>query len=250
MLRSLKTNQIDIWYTFPSQIQDSYLLKAYESLLSTAEKERMQRFRFTRDRHQFLITRALIRTTLSRYAPIAPEKWAFYTNDYGKPNIANDDSLSKTISFNVSHTQDMILLGVALKQDLGVDVENICSRHAPLDIADKYFADNEIAALYALPAELQSKQFFAYWTLKESYVKARGVGLLAPLNLCSFHYSSNAQISVTMDPQLRDCPSRWKFWQFQPSPEHIAAVCISNSKNPPQQISIQATVPLMPEEAN
>ena len=43
---------------------------AYLTLMSGDERERMARFVFEKDRHAFLLTRALVRTTLSRYAPV------------------------------------------------------------------------------------------------------------------------------------------------------------------------------------
>ena len=47
----------------------------------------MARFVFERDRRQFLITRALVRTMLSRYAEVAPRDWRFVTNQYGRPEV-------------------------------------------------------------------------------------------------------------------------------------------------------------------
>src|SRR5437763_959951 len=81
-------------------------------------------FHFARDRRRYLVTRALVRTVLSRYMDIAPREWAFAVNDYGRPLITNAAAAARQISFNVSHTDSLIILAIAQGHELGVDVEN------------------------------------------------------------------------------------------------------------------------------
>ena len=47
------------------------------ALLDPAERQRHQRFRFQRHRDLFATAHALLRTRLSAYAPVAPERWRF-----------------------------------------------------------------------------------------------------------------------------------------------------------------------------
>jgi 4'-phosphopantetheinyl transferase len=49
-----------------------------------------------------------------------------------------------------------------------------------MGLAGRYFAPLEVDALGALPAAERLGRFFAYWTLKESYIKARGLGSPCP----------------------------------------------------------------------
>ena len=63
----LEKGRIDLWFAFTEEINDSALLSAYEKYLSAIEKDKMKRYHFEKDRQQHLITRALVRTTLSRY---------------------------------------------------------------------------------------------------------------------------------------------------------------------------------------
>ena len=101
----LDAKHIDLWCAFPAEIVDEALLQEYRGLLSEAEREQQQRFYFAKDRQRYLVTRALVRTVLSRYAPIYPEQWLFATNAYGKPYIANGAGFYNSISFNITHSE-------------------------------------------------------------------------------------------------------------------------------------------------
>ena len=123
---------------------------------------------FARDQHRYLVTRALARTVLSRYADIAPAELTFAANAYGCPEITNRHAYARDISFSISHTSSLIVLGIAQRRALGVDTENACIRKAPVEIAERFSAPHEVAALHALPQEHQQQRFFEYRTLKES----------------------------------------------------------------------------------
>src|SRR3954451_20032403 len=83
-------------------------LEAYREWLSADERERMTRFVFDRDRRTFLLTRALVRTTLSRYAAVPPAAWRFIANDHGRPEILDRAAGVPDLRFNLSHTDGLI----------------------------------------------------------------------------------------------------------------------------------------------
>src|SRR5882762_11402142 len=134
---------IHIWLASYDEIEDERLHAAYRDLLNPAEKEQEPRFYFARDRRRYLVTRALVRTVLSRYWAINPEDWVFSTNAYGRPEIANPQVSDAGFSFNISHTHSLIVLGVTKQRALGVDVENVVAREAAIDVANHYFAPPE-----------------------------------------------------------------------------------------------------------
>ena len=132
---------------------------------------RLERFHRDPDQLLFLATRVLVRTVLSRYAPVAPADWRFAADEYGRPHVVGDGQ--PRLSFNLSNTSRLVVCAVAQDTDVGVDAERVRPR-TPLDIADRFFAPREAAALSALPTDEQLARFYDYWTLKESYIKARG----------------------------------------------------------------------------
>jgi 4'-phosphopantetheinyl transferase len=241
----LSPAQIHLWYVFFDQVKDRSLLSQYELLLSDDERDRMRLFHFAKDRHRFLLTRVLVRTVLSRYAAISPSQWSFRLNPYGKPEIANDDSLARKISFNISHTESLVVLGVTRESALGIDTENVSLRPAPLEAADRFFSLDEVTALHALSAELKHERFFQLWTLKESYIKARGMGLSIPLNQFAFHFQPECVTRMSMHSQLGDDPSRWRFWQCRLTSDYLIAVCAERMD---QQLMLKEIVPLKSEQ--
>lgn len=244
-------DRIDLWFTFLEDVAsgpaNNDLLQRYRTLLSPPELQAQQRFHFEKDRHRYLVTRALVRTVLSRYAPIAPQDWVFAANAYGKPSVANTAALAQSLSFNVSHTQDLVLVGVTDGAALGVDVEST-QRGAALNVAQAFFAPPEVADLAQLPAHLQSDRFFQYWTLKESYIKARGLGLSIGLDQFGFDLSQPGSVRLWVDPRQSDTPKHWRFWQLRPSPQHWVAVCARSQNqshnSAPPMLQIRRVVPL------
>jgi 4'-phosphopantetheinyl transferase len=245
---SLSPAEIHLWFAFYDEINDEPLLAAYRGLLSNVEKEQEPRFYFAKDRRRYLVTRALVRTVLSRYVPIQPREWIFSANAYGRPNIANAEASDLCLSFNISHTHSLIVLGITKGRALGLDVENIRARAAAIEIADHYFATPEVTALAAMPPQQQQYRFFEYWTFKESYIKARGMGLSLPLDKFSFHFPDSQGVEIAIDAELADDPGRWQFWQLQPGPEYLAAICAERTCFGSPSLVVRETVPLLSEK--
>jgi 4'-phosphopantetheinyl transferase len=222
---TIAAGQTDIWACFYHEIRDEALLNRYRALSTEAERQKELRFRFAKDQRCYIVTRALLRTVLSRYAAVEPGRWSFEFNAYGKPEISSRYTAEERIAFNLSHTDGLILLGITAGSTIGIDTENIRTRQPLTGIADNFFAEEEVAALRQLAVKDQPERFFQYWTLKEAYIKARGMGLSIPLSQFSFHFPTEGEIDISFLPRLNDDSSSWRFQQFFPSPDHLAAIC-------------------------
>ncbi len=234
-------HEAHLWLVEPDDIRAPELLDAYDALLTQDERDKRDRFRFERDRHTCLVTRALVRTTLSRYVDVAPQAWRFETNEYGRPAIASPREAGE-LKFNLSHTRGMVACIVGWNRDVGVDVEDRDRTGRLLDVADRFFSPSEVRALRSLPDQEQWDRFFLYWTLKESYIKARGMGLAIPLS--HFSFDVERDVTIAFDPKLDDTPERWQFTAFSRGRRH--AVAASMGRKPPErvQLLVRETVPL------
>lgn len=200
-------------------------LDSYTALLSKDERERMARFVFDRDRRAFVITRAHVRTMLSRYAAVAPADWRFVENVHGRPEIFDRPEGAPDLRFNISHTDGLIACAVTIGREVGVDVEHV-GRHLTHDVAGRFFAPDEVTDLRRLPPEDQQLVFFDYWTLKEAYIKARGFGLALPLADFAFKLNPPGPPAITFEPSLEDDPSTWQFMQDWPTPQHRLGLAV------------------------
>lgn len=246
----------DIWYTLPGAIRNPELLDGYKEILSADEMARFARFYFARDRHLHLVAWALVRTTLSRYADVAPEVWAFRTNEYGRPEIAAP-SAHTTLRFNLSHTRGLVACIVAEGIDVGVDVEDRRRDTPGADIARRYFSAREVEAFERLSEAAQETAFFEYWTLKEAYIKAVGVGISLGLGRFSFALDGRGvpvgaperrPPVISFDASLNDDPDAWQFAQFEPTPNHAMAAAIRRGEGPDREIVVREVVPGLDDE--
>ncbi len=244
---ALEPDEVHLWFAFPDGIQDTSLLSEYKQLLIPEEREKQQRFYFERHRHQYLVARALVRTTLSRYTGIKPRLLEFSKNRYGRPDLILHEGLPP-IRFNLSHTDGLIACAVVLNQDIGVDVEDMERREISLETADRFFSETEVRDLHQVAENKKRDRFFDYWTLKESYIKARGMGLSLPLEQFSFHLSENEPLRISFDPRLSDDPDRWRFLLLKPTGRHKAAVAVCGENRGANELTIRKAVPLSTTE--
>jgi len=149
----------------------------HERLLDAAGRERAARFHRESDRARFIAAHAYLRQTLARYLDADPATLVFARGAHGKPYLPDHP-----LQFNLAHSGDRALLAVARTRAVGVDVEAIRAEVAQEAVAERYLAPAEVRALRGLPSGEQAGAFFACWTRKEAYVKARGAGLALPLS--------------------------------------------------------------------
>jgi 4'-phosphopantetheinyl transferase len=240
---SMPVPQFDLWWTRFSELANHPVLHEYRQILNAEERAKEPVFYFPKDRLRYLVTRALVRTVLARYLSVAAADLRFVQNHYGRPELEAPAGLS----FNISHTDGLIVLAVSRCGDVGVDVENVVTRNAALELAPRFFAPVEARELAALPPHEQPERFFEYWTFKESYIKARGMGLSLPLHQFAFHYPGHDTVELTTERSIGDDAKRWSFAQLRPSSDFILALCTPRL-DVPARLTVRDIKPLLSEE--
>ncbi len=168
---------VDLYY---ANMDDPLLdVAVLAGLLSAEERERAARFRFERHRRHYVIGRSALRGLLGSLLDCDPADLPLLTESEGKPVVPGG------VAFNVSHSAEHLLIGIAHEGRLGVDVELKKSIPDAMDLACGNFADDEVAVLEMLSASERSEAFLRIWTRKESLLKALGKGLSMPLNQVS-----------------------------------------------------------------
>ena len=188
---------------------------------------RFERFLVPEPAQTFLAARVFLRSVLSVYADLAPAAWRFETNPWGRPHIANREA-PRELRFNLSHKPTQVTCLVGFERELGVDVEDgTANRPYLLEIASRFFSQSEAAALRALPPERHRERFYQLWTLKESYIKARGRGLSLGLSKFSFTPEGDTA-TVVFEEGFDDQPQNWDFRLFHPDPQHVIAATVEH----------------------
>lgn len=241
-------HHVHLWITRTADAHNPDLLSRYLSLLNPSEKDQYHRFLRDADRHRYLITRALVRTVLSRYLPGHPADWQFTAGERGRPELVQPHA-PNPLRFNLSHTQAFVILAITTTHDIGVDIESTTRRCDMQNIARHFFSPTEQADLIHLEAnnpELLRTHFFFIWTLKEAYIKARGQGLALPLADFSFQLDAQNHIHTTFAPSLSDSEQDWQFYAFHTNIDHAIALAV-RTPHPPT-LTFHTTLPLVSEQ--
>jgi 4'-phosphopantetheinyl transferase len=243
-LEDLKNGVCHLWWWRPDASSADTLARRGTALLADDELARYRRYLVPHAAHTFLAARVLLRSVLSAYCAIAPADWRFETNPWGRPRIVNPNAPTG-LTFNLSHKPGCVTCLIGYGRALGVDVEDTAAnRPHVLELVERFFSPSEAAALIRLPVERQVDRFYELWTLKESYIKARSMGL--SLGLSRFSFSpEGTTASVRFDPGFQDDPAAWDFRLFHPDSQHLIATAVERFGESSSTIEIHDAVELL-----
>lgn len=217
----LERGRIHVWRTRLDQ--PDALLPGYLQCLSEDEGARAMSFVYQQHRRDYAVVRAFLRTVLGRYLEMEPAQVAFASNTYGKPCVATG-SKPRPWFFNLTHSHHLALLAVTREAEIGIDVEHL--RHVDDGIPERYFSPSEIAALRALPEQLQQEAFFNCWTRKEADIKARGLGLSLALDEFDVSLAPGQPAAILEIRGGGEQASAWDLVHLAPEDDYIAALAV------------------------
>lgn len=130
-------------------------------------------------------------------------------NPWGKPSLKNYPN----IYYNISHSMELAVCVISDTDIVGIDVEKIrqFSSHA----ARRVCSNEELNRIYL--SNDSKREFFRYWTLKESFIKAIGKGISYPMKNVNFGIQENGEIFCN----IPDC----NFLLLEDIENYITAVC-------------------------
>jgi len=187
--------------------------------LRDEEHARFTRYRHDDDRMMFLAGRVMARSIVGDALGCAPTSWRWREGPHGRPEI---DEPGTELRFNIAHSARLVACAVADGRDVGVDVED---RERPE-------TDRQIVTRYCSPAEAADideqgdawhDRFLIYWTLKEAYLKARGLGISVHLSDISFTLDGDVP-RIGFIGSLADHDPRWTFSLMRPTARHLVAI--------------------------
>jgi 4'-phosphopantetheinyl transferase len=179
------------------------------------ELAKVSRYIQPQARDKGLMVRAYLRGILSLHSgsgdKIAPQDWRFEYGEKGKPDLTAEQRERTGLKFNISHSGDWLVIALLnVKQvperhiELGVDIERCRASTNIYPILNHYFTQVESDELLAQPESLQRQRFFDLWALKESYIKAKGMGLALSLKSFSFDFSAVTNNTLRLSQSTQD----------------------------------------------
>lgn len=225
---------IQVFLAAPEALLDPRHVERAQLLLDDQDRSHITRFRFPRDREIAAASRLLQRLAVAHCARIAPDAadGIRFSNEPGVRPVVLAPSPARAFCFSAANTRGMVACAVSSTSNIGLDVEEIKEKLAP-ELVDHCCTAQERAELWSLPEEERRKAFFQLWTLKESYLKARGIGLQVSPHLIGFVSSGgNATPTLHADPAMEPHPGQWHFRKVDAGSHHAAALCIHGAFEP------------------
>lgn len=181
--------------------------------LPADERERFHRYRHPLAACQFLAGRLLIRRWLEAVAGTPAAGWQLVEGLRGRPAIAHPPS---PWSFNLAHSGGFVACVLSLVPDVGVDLEHLDRRPMARDLVRRFCSPMEIADIERQPGTERDRRFLTYWTLKEAYLKARGLGI--SVHLADVEFSLDGpDPAIAFRASLEGTDPAWAFALFQPT---------------------------------
>ncbi len=193
--------------------------------LSPEEKARAARFRIENKRREYIVSHGALRGVLSEYLAMAPAAIGIRKDQLGQPVL--DGGISgEEITFSLSHTRGMALIGITRDRGIGVDVEERVAGRPFLDLSRRFFTAREALALGELSGEERETLFYQLWTRKEAVLKGMGGGLALGLDRVDVLYPPSDGLASwlirSLDAGYRYAAAAavegggmtWRFWDW------------------------------------
>jgi 4'-phosphopantetheinyl transferase len=193
------------------------------AVLAPDERDRAARFHFERDRRRWTAARGAVRAVLAGYAGVPATSLAFRVGAHGKPAL-DGPAGRKGLDFNLSHSGDLALCAVTRGRAVGVDVEAVRPDFATGEVARRFFAPAEVAALEALPPGDRVEAFFACWSRKEAYIKARGSGIALGLDRFAVSLAPGRPAALLTTQDEPAAAARWRLVALAPGEGYAGAL--------------------------
>lgn len=214
---------VDLYFA-PLSPMDREGEEAIGAMMSPSEIERAQRFRHEPSRICYLLTRRLVRETLSELGGRAPGEWRFRIGEHGRPSLENPTSPVEDLDFNIAHSREKIVLAVTKRGRIGVDLEPSNRRVDHESVASRFFNKVECADLEELDEDRRRRRFLQLWVLKEAWLKADGRGLSAGLHRVVFRFDTRGRPRLVDLPD--DDPRCWQIDLGEVGGDHLLGLAL------------------------
>lgn len=206
----LFANDIHIWDFRLTELSE--FLPKYKDVLSDEEMERINQFQLCVDKIRCAAGKIITRLLLAQYLEVDNRIIVIKYGKYGRPFHYTIKG-KRSVQFSISHSGNVLLIAFSHLAHIGIDIEQIKSFSEYRDIAKFFFTEEE----YIVVDESKSLEvFYQYWTAKEAYLKAMGIGLVNGMNFFTIKNTSIIEKGKKKD--------NWVLFPLEIDPGYAACV--------------------------
>ena len=199
-----------------------------QTLLTSAEQIRAQRYLQQDDRDRYLGGRALVKLAVAKMTGIPPEDISVITAATGKPSVSFVNENIRVPAISISHAGQLVVVALQYGAETGVDVE-LFNHDANLDdLMGVVCSKEEIAEINLSDNKNRAQKFYAFWVLKEAYLKATGEGLSADARKLVFSVNHASSVRLLKNLDSGDAAD-WQFVLKQYDEQHLIALASQRS---------------------
>ncbi len=183
-------NKTNVYVADTELLKEETLFGELYQTVSPDRQRKVDKFLFEKDKRLSLAAELVLKKALLN---VGIDKFEIIYGRNGKPYIKNED-----IYFNLSHSEERVFCAISSKE-VGCDVERIMD--IDLAVAKQFFCATEYEKICAMQSkEEQKNMFYRIWTLKESFMKATGLGAALPLDsFCINEEGDNVYVNHTVN---------------------------------------------------
>lgn len=227
----LTDNNVHIWRANLDLSETE--VERLESILSSDELTRANRFRFPQHRRRFIAARGILRRIIALYEQIEPNlSTLFEYSPLGKPRLS-DLLGDRNLQFNISHSHELALYSFTRGDRIGIDLESERLHSDVIEIARRFFTNNEAAYLASLSEKQQISAFLQIWTAKEAYLKATGEGITNSLNKVEIAIDDALEVSLVAVGDNFSVAKNWLMQKVFLAEDYLATVAVETKERSP-----------------
>ncbi len=216
---------VDIW-RIPLDLAATDIEK-YHACLNEEELARAAKLKIREKQNQFVVSRAYLKTILSRILDKETRQIKIQHTAQGKPYI-KEQYQGEEIHFNLSHSETQAIIALTLSQEIGIDIQKIEANKDYTSLSQRFFSTQEKVELEDINADNLSCYFYTCWARKEAFIKAVGEGLAYGLNNFDVSVEPECTLSQIKLHQHLENNLSWFNITVDCEPGYAAALAISD----------------------
>ncbi|MBU3102831.1 4'-phosphopantetheinyl transferase family protein [Clostridium gasigenes] len=167
-------------------------------LIDPKKRYKIEKLINKKDKIRTLIGEILIRTLIIKELGITNRNITFEKTEFGKPYLKTHCKFQ----FNISHSGDFVVC-VIDDNPIGIDIEEIKEIEYK-EISKNLFTLSEFEYIVKNNSKTSLSKFYDIWTLKESYIKCLGEGLVKLLKSFCINLDNDGDIKIGTQNEGKD----------------------------------------------